>query len=115
MGVGTVSYIHKIKMTLDRLSERIAEASSKTSKVDGRRFSTKSQIKMKWEMRDIVRSIQKNRRVSTAGLYRGLYTKEEMKEYSAKESPKKESIEESKELVESDSGDSNTSKESSRK
>lgn len=78
------------KMTLDRLSERIAEANNKTDKVDGRRFNSRSQMKMKWEMRGISRAITKNRRRSSAGLHRGLYTKDEMEEYRVEQERVKE-------------------------
>jgi len=67
-------------MTLARLSERLEEAKNKEGKVDGRRFNSRSQMKMKWEMRGIARAINKQKKRSTAGLHRGIYTKEEMAE-----------------------------------
>ena len=85
-------------MTLDRLSERITEAKNKEGKTDGRRFNSRSQMKMKWEIRGIIRVQNKQKKRSTAGLYRGIYTKEEMEESRLEqEESKKESIK--KELV----------------
>lgn len=77
-------------MTLDRLSERIAEANNKVDKVDGRRFNSRSQMKMKWEMRGISRSINKARKRSSSGLHRGLYTEDEMEEYRVEQTRTKE-------------------------
>lgn len=77
-------------MTLDRLSERIAEANNKADKVDGRRFNSRSQMKMKWEMRGISRTINKNKRRSSVGLHRGLYTQDEMEEYRVEQERAKE-------------------------
>jgi len=93
-------------MTLDRLSERITEAKNKEGKTDGRRFNSRSQMKMKWEIRGIIRVQNKQKKRSTAGLYRGIYTKEEMEESrleqeeNKKENVKKELVEVKKELVE---------------
>ena len=92
-------------MTLDRLSERITEAKNKEGKTDGRRFNSRSQMKMKWEIRGIIRVQNKQKKRSTAGLYRGIYTKEEMEESrleqeaNKKENVKKESGEVTQENV----------------
>ena len=59
-------------MTLARLSERLEEAKNKEGKVDGRRFNSRSQMKMKWEIRGIERALNKQKKRSTAGLHRDI-------------------------------------------
>lgn len=68
-------------MTLERLTERLAEERQKEGKVDGRRFNTRSKTKMTWEMRNINKSIATNRRRKKNGTKRSMYTKEELQEY----------------------------------
>lgn len=66
-------------MTLERLTERLQEEDDKVGKVDGRRFNSRSRKKMKWEMRNIEKSIFTNERRKHSN--RPTYTKEELQEY----------------------------------
>jgi len=65
-------------MTLARITERIEEKKIKDMKIDGRRFSKRSQKKIKYEVRDL----QKKAERRTGGRKnRGGFTKEELEEY----------------------------------
>lgn len=68
-------------MTLERLTERIQEEKDKKGKIDGRRFNSRSQTKMKWEIRNIEKSMRTTRKKKAASSVRGTYTKEELEEY----------------------------------
>jgi len=87
-------------MTLARLSERLEEAKNKEGKIDGRRFNSRSQMKMKWEIRGIARALNKQKKRSTAGLHRGIYTKEEMEESRIEQESVKKEIKEGKSVKE---------------
>lgn len=63
-------------MSLARITERINEDNQKKGKIDGRRFNSRSQKKMVWQVRDIQRGNQKKVRNG-----RGGYSKEELEEY----------------------------------
>ena len=69
------------KMTLERLTERIQEEKDKIGKTDGRRFNSRSQTKMKWEIKNIEKSIRIAKKRKTVSMTRGIYTKEELEEY----------------------------------
>jgi len=68
-------------MTLERLTERIQEEKDKVGKTDGRRFNSRSQTKMKWEIKNIQKSIRVARKRKNVSMTRGVYTKEELEEY----------------------------------
>lgn len=68
-------------MTLERLTERIQEEKDKVGKIDGRRFNSRSQTKMKWEIRNIEKSIRIAKKRKKVSMTRGIYTKEELEEY----------------------------------
>lgn len=68
-------------MTLERLTERIQEEKDKVGKTDGRRFNSRSQTKMKWEILNIKKSIRVARKRKNGSAVRGIYTKEELQEY----------------------------------
>ena len=68
-------------MTLERLTERIQEEKDKIGKTDGRRFNSRSQTKMKWEIKNIEKSIRVARKRKNVSMIRGVYTKEELEEY----------------------------------
>lgn len=68
-------------MTLERLTERIQEEKEKVGKIDGRRFNSRSQTKMKWEIRNIEKSLRVARKKKKSSVCRGIYTKEELEEY----------------------------------
>lgn len=71
-------------MTLAMLNMRIANEASKGKEgtTDGRCYNVRSQNKTKWEIVNINRlQKQAKRRRSSCGLVRGVYSKEEMKEY----------------------------------
>ena len=59
-------------MTLERLTERLQEEDDKVGKVDGRRFNSRSRKKMKWEMRNIEKSIFTNERRKHSNMRRAL-------------------------------------------
>ena len=68
-------------MTLERLTERLQEEKDKVGKIDGRRFNSRSQTKMKWEIRNIEKSIRVARKRKSVSMARGVYSKEELEEY----------------------------------
>lgn len=68
-------------MTLERLTERIQEEKDKVGKTDGRRFNSRSQTKMKWEIKNIEKSIRVAKKRKNVSMTRGVYTKEELEEY----------------------------------
>ena len=75
-------YIYKNKipfqnMSLARITERINEENEKKGKIDGRRFNSRSQKKMLWQMKDLKRS-QKKAKYTTS---RCGYSKDELEEY----------------------------------
>lgn len=70
-------------MTLERVTERLQEEKDKVGKVDGRRFNSRSHTKMKWEIRNIEKSIRIAARKKISGTTRSTYTKEELEEYRA--------------------------------
>ena len=63
-------------MSLARITERIQEEKEKKGKMDGRRFNSRSQKKMMWQVKDI-QSLRKKKKTSS----RGGYSKEELEEY----------------------------------
>ena len=63
-------------MSLARITERIQEEKEKKGKIDGRRFNSRSQKKMMWQVKDI-QSLRKNKKKPS----RGGYSKEELEEY----------------------------------
>ena len=68
-------------MTLERLTERLQEEKDKVGKIDGRRFNSRSQTKMKWEIKNIEKSIRVAKKRKTVSMMRGVYSKEELEEY----------------------------------
>lgn len=68
-------------MTLARVTERIKEQNIKDRNIDGRRFSSRSLKKVKYEVFDMQRSKEKTvRRGGKSAMYGGL-TREEFEEY----------------------------------
>ena len=63
-------------MSLARITERIQEEKERKEKIDGRRFNSRSQKKMMWQVKDI-QSLRKKKKSSS----RGGYSKEELEEY----------------------------------
>ena len=63
-------------MSLARITERIQEEKERKEKIDGRRFNSRSQKKMMWQVKDI-QSLRKKKKTSS----RGGYSKEELEEY----------------------------------
>ena len=63
-------------MSLARITERINEQNKKKGKIDGRRFNSRSQKKMVWQVKDIQKVSHKKIRNG-----RGGYSKEELEEY----------------------------------
>ena len=88
MSINIILY-SSFSMTLSRITERIAEDKQKKGKIDGRRFNSRSQKKMMWQVKDIQRGIRKISNHNHRG--RGGYSKEELEEY--KEINKKERAE----------------------
>lgn len=68
--------LYFLTMSLARITERINEQKQQKGKIDGRRFNSRSQKKMVWQVRDIQRGCQKKIRSG-----RGGYSKEELEEY----------------------------------
>ena len=64
-------------MSLARITERIQEEKEKKGKIDGRRFNSRSQKKMMWQVKDIQKGLKKNKKKPS----RGGYSKEELEEY----------------------------------
>ena len=64
-------------MSLARITERINEENEKKGKIDGRRFNSRSQKKMMWQVKDLQRNqVKKVKRNSRCG-----YSKDELEEY----------------------------------
>jgi len=64
-------------MVLSRITERIEEEKQKKGKIDGRRFNSRSQKKMMWQVKDLQRLNRKKvKNTSRCG-----YSKEELEEY----------------------------------
>lgn len=93
-----MSYINPT-MTLARVTERIAEKKHRDLNIDGRRFSKRSQKKIFYEIRDLMKSPSKPR----GGRIRGVLTKEEIIEYKKydDEIREKEKLERTEKLVRS--------------
>jgi len=83
-------------MTLARVTERIKEQKIKDRNIDGRRFSSRSLKKVRYEVFDMQRSKDKTvRRGGKAAMYGGL-TKAEFEEYKQLEDEIKEKKEKDK-------------------
>ena len=65
-------------MSLARITERIQEEKEKKVKMDGRRFNSRSQKKMMWQVNDIQKGLKKKKKKNPS---RGGYSKEELEEY----------------------------------
>jgi len=85
-------------MTLARVTERIAEKQQKDLKIDGRRFSKRSQKKICYEIKDLMKVGSKPR---GGGRSRGGFSKEEILEYKKydEEIREKEKMEKMEKLV----------------
>ena len=64
-------------MSLARITERIQEEKEKKGKIDGRRFNSRSQKKMMWQVKDIQKGLKKKKKSPS----RGGYSKKELEEY----------------------------------
>ena len=64
-------------MSLARITERIQEEKEKKGKIDGRRFNSRSQKKMMWQVKDLQKGLKKKKKNPS----RGGYSKEELEEY----------------------------------
>ena len=87
-------------MTLARVTERIAEKKHKDLNIDGRRFSKRSQKKICYEIRDLMKSGPKPR---GGGRNRGALSKAEIIEYKKydDEIREQEKLEKTEKLVRS--------------
>ena len=64
-------------MSLARITERNQEEKEKKGKIDGRRFNSRSQKKMMWQVKDLQKGLKKKKKNPS----RGGYSKEELEEY----------------------------------
>ena len=76
--VKALFFSNRSNMSLARITERIEEEKEKKGKIDGRRFNSRSQKKMMWQVKDIQKGLRKKQRNSSN---RGGYSKEELEEY----------------------------------
>lgn len=88
-------------MTLARVTERIAEKKHKDLNIDGRRFSKRSQKKICYEIRDLIKTGSKPR--GGGGRNRGALSKAEIIEYKKydDEIREKQKLEKTEKLVRS--------------